>query len=190
MGLIGAAFFVVFIIAIMVWANRENILYGWTVSEWMSPKPSGPVTIVVRTEEGKENVYLKYNGKREQIGTLKHELGSDFPLMTMFVEINANRFVVTMPDKSIRADMNGVIYYTLDPDFPNEPEKSRKARSVIADRNSLAIVPLGPNHAPGWETIAKILITPKDIDRPSVRKVFDPPLEVDSFFKSIEVPTD
>ena len=157
----------------------------WRVDPVMTPRPAKTVMLIIREDAGNPTLFLRYDGKEMRIGPMTHQLG-DAPALAQFADIDGNRFVILLVDGEVSRKVNGLLIYRQDPNFPEQPEKSREAVSVLMDKNGMIVAPLGPNHAPEWTHITEIILTPKNSKEGNVyRHIFSPPLPLQ--FKEISL---
>ena len=160
----------------------------WRIDLWMHPRPEGTVLFIIRGDASNPVLYLRYQAKETKIGNLERHLDGA-PMRIQFVEVNGNRFVVMLVDESLVSKTNGVLLYRPDPDFPDRPEESRKAVSVLMDQKGMMVAPLGPDHAPEWTHLAGIIITAKKTSDENIfEKFFSPPIPISHLFQSYSLP--
>ena len=160
----------------------------WRIDTWMSPRPQKTALLIVREDAGEPVLFLRYNGKEIRVGPLMHQLGGA-PVRSQFVDIDGNRFIVLLVDEDVAPEVNGVLLYRPDTDFPSQPEKSRKAVSVLMDNNGMIVAPLGPNHAPEWTHLTKIIITSRRSSGENVyQQFFSPPHSIEHLFRNLSLP--
>jgi len=162
---------------------REKKLASWRIDTWMNPAPDSTTLLVLRGDESSPVLYLRYQGRDERIGAMTRSLG-DAPVLAQFVDVDGNRFIVMLVDKSVRPRTNGVLIYRPDPDFPGHPEKSRKLKSVIMDKHGMIVVPLGPNHASEWTHLAGLILTArKATEENPYEKFYSSPFSISHLFQ-------
>ena len=158
-----------------------KLLAKWRIDTWMRPRPAKTALLIIRDDAGNPVLFLRYDGKETRIGPMVRLL-DDMPARTQFVDVDGNRFVVFLVDEDVQQDVNGLLLYRPDPDFPGQPEKSRKAVSALMDKNGMIVAPLGPHHAPEWTHITEILLTPRN-GEDVYHHLFSPPLSIKQLFQ-------
>ena len=165
-----------------------DLIAKWRIDTWMRPRPKETVLFIIRGDANNPVLFLRAQGQETQIGELERII-DDAPMLARFVEVNGNRFIVMLVDPAIAHQVNGVLLYRSDPDFPDHPEKSRKAVSVLMDSNGMIVAPLGPDHAPEWTHLAGMILTSKNADEENAyERFFSPPIPISHLFQSFSLP--
>jgi len=158
----------------------------WTIDTWMTPRPDKPVSLMLAEKDGTQQLFLRYRGQTRPLGAMKRQLGPDVPIKMMFLDIDGNRFIVFSIEDPQKA--RSVMIYRPDPDFPNQPELSRKGKIIRLDKKGMGVAPIFPPEANDWSHLTRIVVTARDsADEPLVDIDFAPPLYIEPLFQHISL---
>ncbi len=148
----------------------------WSIDPWMTPRPKEPVSLAVADVDGTHLLFLRRAGENRSARTLERRFGEDIPVESLFLDIEGNRFLVFFVDAPLASQARSLMIYRPDPDFPDQPELSRKGKIIRLDRG-FGVAPVFPTEADAWTRLARLAVTARDADAGFLAdRDFNPPL--------------
>ena len=117
---------------------------------------------------------------------MKRQLGADIPVKTMFLDIDGTRFIVFSAEDPQKT--RSVMIYRPDPNFPNQPERSRELKIIRLDKKGMGVAPIFPPEISDWSHLTRFIITAEDpAGDDLVDKNFKPPFLIEPLFQRVSL---